>query len=575
MSRNQPSRLWTDAELEQLRDQVLLTAREYREPDKIRELVSKLPSGHDLDADTKWNGTAREIWRDVLTNANSRGIVDDLLIVVGEDPLSVGIHNDLRLFLDRLYRENVESDSRPAATATFDAFRIPASYRRQSAGIQYPPVHEHLRCRLDVRIGLRRGPHVTLVADAADNDLRSALNRVEDRLSRWDVPRWVPRTWWSMVAHSAPPTNTDELDHHLVTESADWRRRDETEDIGIVLSFPDGYPMPSAKKYIDAIRSRVPNAAVVGWIPRTRAGDAADSAADLAEMTGADEFLLRLPVPRSPTNRGMRRPVHDGGAHTALVAALLEDGAYGLPGEDRDALPLPDDAPPRGFARQLVEELNAEDPWKTAEYEVLAAVREFRPDLFPALLAECAAKRIDPQRLSSLRIAARTDEDMDSWITAAGGRLPLPGTDIPSRSIDPATADAVVLGLVRRGDTATAGLWVPYASVTVAHVIEALHSGIDATAFVHDATADQTVAAMRANFASAVDLSRVPNGRVRPGCWAVLARRGITDDIRAFVEQLDDQLRRVLEGTVAPSLLEEESITPLRNGFWPPLVTPD
>ncbi len=577
MSRNQRTPIWSQGRVDRLLA-VVVNIRYYGYQTNLEDLIGSVSDT--MYADIPWyepgKGTPRERWRAVLYKARDLGLLDNLLDKILKNPAVAGAHEPIRKLLAEFEREPIAAPPAPAvAPTTFDVFRIPTTTPNQSATERTFSVRERFRSRLDIRLGLRRGAHLTILADQADDDLCGSLNTVEHTISQWNIAGWPPRAWWVIQAdYTAPPTTVEQLTSRI-TNRMRWDRREDSENLGIVLSFPASHATASVRGQIKAAVGLLPTASVVCRIHHDRPYEAAEAANRLARSLGATEFLLRLTPMHEPAQSGRRPPLPRGTAAAALIATLHDSGGTSLPPDNPDATLLPDDVAPMGLAHQLIEELNADDPWANSEEQVLAAVRRFRPDLFPALLTVCAASRDDPQRFSSLRVAARTDQEIDSWIDAAGGNLPDPGTIIPSRLIDSATADAMVLALLRRNDRDTAGRWVHHAAGSVRAVFEAVRSGrTEEVAFVHDSSAEVTIAGLRADIATGVELAQVPNASVRPGCWAVLARRGITDDVRAFVDQLDDQLRMVLEGTVVPSVLAEESLTPLRNGLWPPLDTP-
>ena len=121
---------------------------------------------------------------------------------------------------------------------------------------------------------------------------------------------------------------------------------------------------------------------------------------------------------------------------------------------DRSA-PAPD-----GAADTILDNLEA-DPGAHdhADEALLCAVRDFRPDLYPALLDRYARRRTGPGWGVSLALAAQFRQDLAVWRAAADGAGRDPGRmeDWPPTRFGTGPADAVVLALAADAPTAEPG----------------------------------------------------------------------------------------------------------------------
>jgi hypothetical protein len=426
------------------------------------------------------------------------------------------------------------------------AYRLPSG----PEGRTRSDIDARFQARLDLRFAVRRSAFLAVLADPAGHDLAAALNETELRL-----PFNPRRTWLTLHVGSPAPSRPSEG------------------GIGIVVIAGPDNGIDATLTQVLKLRVDFPGSPVVCQVRRTLLPDCIGSAAQLARRCDQGEFLAYTQVLKETPSRG-RRTTPSGEAPAALVGALLDMGAVGMPEDTPDVASLPPETPPGPFAEQLVEELNRLDPWGEAEPRVIAAVRSLLPHLFPAVLCEHAANRDYPARYASLRTAARTDEETDLWIDAARSCLPRPGRDIPLRLIGVEVADALVLGLIRTRELNLAAAWSALASRDVKRVRSAAADGMDAETFLIDASASEAAAALRGGIGRGLHIDMIPQAPARPQYWALIAGRGLTPALAAWLGQdypLDQHLRRLLCDTGTPTLREEEALAPIRNALWPPL----
>lgn len=192
--------------------------------------------------------------------------------------------------------------------------------------------------------------------------------------------------------------------------------------------------------------------------------------------------------------------------------------------------------------------------------------------------ATVPAGRTGQGRAASLLLAADRDDDLDRWLRAAGGAVPVPSEFGPlDRST--AFADSVVLGMVRTACRGGAAFeeWLDETSGAVRTAVVVLERPDPPLGGPDLELPEVAVALDRAGALVTVDLADLdPTGRW-PGSWALLARRRLTTGIAEWLYGLDEGQRRALGVARASDRFDlalEDQLTAIREALAPPLRLP-
>ncbi|WP_426404679.1 CHAT domain-containing protein [Streptomyces sp. R-07] len=443
-----------------------------------------------------------------------------------------------------------------------------------------PPDERH-RVQLDVRWCLAERPVRDVLADPGADDLVTVLTDAERVLLRARAARGLPhegrRRWYVCdVAGSRLPATEAAL-RRVVSPAYAKPSGEDRRGVGLVLRWPAGEePGAGFPGELDRLHGFGWDLrAVVVQVHGEHPAEVLETAARLAGTLGSGEYLMRARTPEGqgagPRRRGPSLP-------SDASTAVERRGARELLGLARAVVDPGRPGPaPEVDARTVVEELNSCAAWgiPSEERQVLAAVRLWWPTLYASLLEAHAAGRTGPGRAVSLRLAAERDEDLDRWLRAAGGAVPVPSHFSPLDRPTP-FVDAVVLGLVRSGLRGTEGFddWLAEASEAVADAVELLDHGLSPVDGSDLESPGVAVALDRAGALAAVRLPVLDPGGQWPGSWALLARRPLTQEIAEWLYGFDEGQRRALG--IAPGadrfdLALEDQLFEFREALLPPL----
>ncbi|MFJ1751349.1 CHAT domain-containing protein [Kitasatospora sp. NPDC088134] len=454
-----------------------------------------------------------------------------------------------------------------------DERRAPVAHRLPVEGDGEPD--ERYRVHLDAWWCLTGRTVVDVLADPTGDDLTGlmtdaerllALARRRDEASRrwylWDTPGGrVPRNAVELRNSVIPAYRPAPPGEHRGT--------------GLVLKMDTSPLPPGICRDIERIFRFDPDLrALVLQVTGPHSEQVRSSAKELARLLGHQEYLLRLPAPTATVPARPRRwPGVTGGAGSRGARGLLERLA--LARRVDGAVPVPE-----VDVREVVDDLNADGTWGTfdEEREVLNEVRHRWPGLYRSLLEAHARDRVPPRRSASLCMAAARDEDLDRWIGAAGTDLPLPG-DVRRQDLTRPLAEAVALALLRanHADTDALDAWAEAAPVAAAAIRVAGRGATGPLPQDLDLV-EAAVVLDRAGLLDPVDFTELDPTGSRPGSWALLTRRPLTEESARWVYSLGEEQRRVLGLEPADGAGErpadaelEANLAPYRDALRPPL----
>ncbi|WP_406064602.1 CHAT domain-containing protein [Streptomyces sp. NBC_01077] len=442
---------------------------------------------------------------------------------------------------------------------------------------------ERHRVQLDVRWCLAERPVRDVLADPGADDLPTPLTEAEWVLLRARGAKGLPhedlRRWYvhDVIAGRLPGTEA-EL-RVAVSPAYTGLPPESHRGVGLVLrcraADVPAAGFPGALDRLDGFGWDL--RAVVLQVYGEHASEVQEAAEHLARTLGRDEYLVRAHRPEGDTP-GPSRPSPLAG----LSALGAEDRGAGRLLEVARAVtdPVMPGPAPAVDVRTVVEDLNSGAVWgdPADERKVLAAVRLWWPSLYGPLLEACSAGRTGPGRAMSLRLAADRDDDLDRWLRAAGGDLPLPWHIGPLDRSTP-FADSVVLGMVRTGLRGNGAFeeWLDEASGAVSAAVALLERPESPFGGPDMELPEVAVALDRAGVLAAAHLKDLDPGGRWPGSWALLARRPLTMETAGWLYGLDEGQRRALG--IAPAsdrfdLVFEDQLVAIREAFTPPLRHP-
>ncbi|MFJ9740656.1 CHAT domain-containing protein [Streptomyces sp. NPDC101166] len=196
---------------------------------------------------------------------------------------------------------------------------------------------------------------------------------------------------------------------------------------------------------------------------------------------------------------------------------------------------------------------------------------------------DAGGERARAARLASLCLAATDDADLDRWLSAAAageGGLPVPG-DFRGLKVPSTVIDAVVLALVRSGAPGWKAALAAWANEGPSHPVR---WAVDIATAVLDAEEDRVTAQDLGNADLAIALDRAgllparfrqldPEG-LRPGSWALLARRQPTEEDAEWLWGMVPALRRLAGLEQDPGDYDyqlEHDLHEYRSAFMPEL----
>ncbi|MEU2234496.1 CHAT domain-containing protein [Streptomyces vietnamensis] len=447
---------------------------------------------------------------------------------------------------------------------------------------------ERHRVQLDVRWCLTERPVRDVLADPGADDLVTVLTEAERNLLRARAAKGLPhegrRRWYVHDVRDGRLPATETALRGAVAPAYGKADGEDHRGVGLVLRWPAGEePGAGFAGELDRLDGFGWDLrAVVVQVHGKHPAEVQETAEHLARTLGHGEYLLRSRTPDGETGGPPRRrrpavplPFGASSAVARRCASELLDAARAVADPSR-----PEPAPGVD-ARAVVEELNSGAVWgvPSEERQVLAAVRLWWPALYASLLEACASGRTGPGRAVSLRLAADRDEDLDRWLRAAGGVVPAPSEFSPLDRPTP-FVDAVVLGLVRTGlrDAEPFGDWLAEASEAVGEAVELLDLGPSPVDGSGLESAEVAVALDRAGALAGARLPVLDPGGRRPGSWALLARRPLTEEIAAWLYGFAEGQRRALgiaPGAQRFDLLLEDELAGFREALAPPLRPAD
>ncbi|MFJ7325036.1 CHAT domain-containing protein [Streptomyces cyaneofuscatus] len=471
---------------------------------------------------------------------------------------------------------------RPAFSSV--AHRLPSGDDNRALS---PLTDERFRVHLDAWWSLGEASPLDVLADPAGVDLVELLDSAEATLQRArpeETPYEEPRTWYSYeTPWGRLPRTEAELRGAVSPRFRDGKRA-AGRGIGLVVRCPAA----TAFEVGDEFRAALARLRGFGWDLRSivvqvhgsRPDFVQRAAEQVARVLRLREYLVReqgsrgeqpeppaVPVPARSTT-----PSHDSGPTDAASALLAEVRAV-----EREGRQDPGPAPAVDV-RAVVRQLNDANTWgdAAAESAVLRDVRAWWPVLHRRLLTAQALSRTGAARAESLRLAAAHDGDLDVWLQAAGGTVPLPA-DMPVLDDISALAESVVLGMVRTDlrDTAAYAEWraeLRTASPAVLAAVEAAERGQVTGPDLK--LPDTAVALERAGRLRPDDLSLLDPGGLYPGSWALVTRYPLDERIAAWLYDLEPvllQLAGLAPASTPYDLVREEGTAHRRRFLRPPL----
>ncbi|WP_326703498.1 CHAT domain-containing protein [Streptomyces cyaneofuscatus] len=469
---------------------------------------------------------------------------------------------------------------RPAFSSV--AHRLPAGDENQAP----PLTDERFRVHLDAWWSLGEASPLDVLADPAGVDLVELLDSAEATLQRArpeEAQYEEPRTWYSYETPWGRLPRTETELREAVSPRFREGKRVAGRGIGLVVRCPAA----TAFEVGDEFRAALARLRGFGWDLRSivvqvhgsRPDFVQRAAEQVARVLRLREYLVReqgsrgeqpeplaVPVPPRSTT-----PLHDSGPTDAASALLAEVRAV-----EREGRQDPGPAPAVDV-RAVVRQLNDANTWgdAAAESAVLRDVRAWWPVLHRRLLTAHALSRTGAARAESLRLAAAHDGDLDVWLQAAGGTVPLPA-DMPVLDDISALAESVVLGMVRTDlrDTAAYAEWraeLRTASSPVLAAVEAAEQGQVTDRNLNEP--DTAVALERAGRLRPDDLSLLdPEGR-RAGSWALVTRYPLDERIAAWLYELEPpllQLAGLAPASMPYDLELEDQLARRRRVLRPP-----